>query len=69
MSEGEEAVHRSNSGTMQVANMIENIGANAIQFKAWEVAELNRSILAIQIRSERLQKQCRYSQAWKLLKI
>jgi len=41
-------------GTTQMAHMLENIGAAAVQFTADEVAELNRSISAIQIHGARL---------------
>jgi aryl-alcohol dehydrogenase-like predicted oxidoreductase len=41
-------------GTTQMPHMLENIGATAVQFTASEVAELNRSVSAIQIRGARL---------------
>lgn len=41
-------------GTTQMAHMLENIGANAVQFTAAELAELNRSVSAIQVRGARL---------------
>lgn len=41
-------------GTTQMAHMIENIGAATVRFSASEVAELNRSVSAIQIRGARL---------------
>ncbi|PSB10618.1 aldo/keto reductase [Pleurocapsa sp. CCALA 161] len=41
-------------GTTQMPHMIENIGAVAVQFTPVELAELNRSVLAIQIRGARL---------------
>lgn len=34
--------------------MLENIGAEAIRFTASEIAELNRSVRAIQVRGARL---------------
>jgi aryl-alcohol dehydrogenase-like predicted oxidoreductase len=41
-------------GTTQMAHMLENVGATGIQFTTSETEELNRSILAIQIRGARL---------------
>ncbi|WP_407646714.1 aldo/keto reductase [Gloeocapsopsis crepidinum] len=41
-------------GTTQMPHMIENIGAAAVQFTPAELAELNRSVSAIQIRGARL---------------
>lgn len=41
-------------GTTQMPHMIENIGASAIRFIPAELAELNRSVAAIQIRGARL---------------
>jgi aryl-alcohol dehydrogenase-like predicted oxidoreductase len=41
-------------GTTQMAHMLENIGAAAVRFTAPEVAELNRSVSAIQVRGARL---------------
>lgn len=41
-------------GTTQMAHMLENIGANAVQFTDAELAELNRSVSAIQVRGARL---------------
>jgi aryl-alcohol dehydrogenase-like predicted oxidoreductase len=41
-------------GTTQIAHMLENIGASAVQFTPSEVAELNRSVSAIQVRGARL---------------
>ncbi len=41
-------------GTTQMPHMIENIGAAAVRFAPAELAELNRSITAIQIRGARL---------------
>lgn len=41
-------------GTTQMAHMLDNIGAAAVRFTASELAELNRSVSAIQIRGERL---------------
>jgi aryl-alcohol dehydrogenase-like predicted oxidoreductase len=41
-------------GTTQMAHMLENIGAAEVQFTPAELAELNRSVSAIQIRGARL---------------
>jgi aryl-alcohol dehydrogenase-like predicted oxidoreductase len=41
-------------GTTQMPHMLENIGASAVRFSAAELAELNRSVPAIQIRGARL---------------
>jgi aryl-alcohol dehydrogenase-like predicted oxidoreductase len=41
-------------GTTQMPHMIENIGAVAVQLTPAELAELNRSVSAIQIRGARL---------------
>ncbi|SFA69480.1 Predicted oxidoreductase [Collimonas sp. OK607] len=41
-------------GTTQMAHMLDNIGASAVRLTASEVAELNRSISAVQIRGARL---------------
>lgn len=41
-------------GTTQMAHMIENIGAPAINFSSSEMAELNAAVAAIEIRGERL---------------
>lgn len=41
-------------GTTQMAHMLENIGAEAVQFTPAELAELNRSAAAMQIRGARL---------------
>ncbi|BBC22404.1 aldo/keto reductase [Pseudanabaena sp. ABRG5-3] len=41
-------------GTTQMAHLIENIGAAAVRFTPAELAELNRSVSAIQIRGARL---------------
>jgi aryl-alcohol dehydrogenase-like predicted oxidoreductase len=41
-------------GTTQMPHMIENIGAAAVRFTPTELAELNRSVSATQIRGERL---------------
>lgn len=41
-------------GTTQMAHMIENIGAGAIRFTPAELAEINRSVSAIQTRGARL---------------
>jgi aryl-alcohol dehydrogenase-like predicted oxidoreductase len=41
-------------GTTQMAHMLENIGASAVRFTQAEVAELNQSVSAIQIRGARL---------------
>ena len=44
-------------GTTQMAHMLQNIGAGAIRFTASELAELNASVSAIQIRGARLPEQ------------
>ena len=41
-------------GTTQMAHMLENIGADAVQFTGDELAELNQSVSAIQVRGARL---------------
>ena len=41
-------------GTTQMAHMLENIGADAVRFTADELAELNRSVAAIQVLGARL---------------
>lgn len=41
-------------GTTQMAHMLENIGAAAVRFTATEVAELSRSVSAIQDHGARL---------------
>ena len=41
-------------GTTQMPHMIENIGAAAVRFTPTELAELNRSVSAIQVRGARL---------------
>lgn len=41
-------------GTTQMSHLIENIGATAVRFTPTELAELNRSVSAIQIRGARL---------------
>lgn len=41
-------------GTTQIAHMLENIGADSIQFSADELVELNESVSAIEIRGARL---------------
>ncbi|NBJ10679.1 aldo/keto reductase [Microvirga sp. SYSU G3D207] len=41
-------------GTTQMAHMLENIGASAVQFTASELTELNRAVSAIQVRGARL---------------
>lgn len=41
-------------GTTQMAHMLENIGADAVQFTAAELTELNQSVSAIQVRGARL---------------
>jgi hypothetical protein len=37
-----------------MAHMIENLGATTMQFTSTEVAELNRSVTAIEVRGARL---------------
>ena len=44
-------------GTTQMAHMLENIGASSIRFTPSELAELNASVSAIQIRGARLPEQ------------
>nr|MCB7500243.1 aldo/keto reductase [Enterobacter roggenkampii] len=41
-------------GTTQMAHMLENIGAAAIQFSPTEIGELNSAVAAIQVRGQRL---------------
>ena len=41
-------------GTTQMAHMIENIGAAAIQFSPTEIAELNTPVRAIEVKGARL---------------
>jgi aryl-alcohol dehydrogenase-like predicted oxidoreductase len=41
-------------GTTQMAHMLENVGAAAARFTPAEIAELNRSVAAIQVRGARL---------------
>lgn len=41
-------------GSTQMAHMLENIGADAIQFTADEIAELNQSVYAIEVQGARL---------------
>ena len=45
-------------GTTQMAHMLENIGAAAIRFTPAELAELNASVSAVQIRGARLPERC-----------
>lgn len=44
-------------GTTQMAHMLQNIGADAVRFTPFELAELNASVSAIQIRGARLPDQ------------
>jgi aryl-alcohol dehydrogenase-like predicted oxidoreductase len=44
-------------GTTQMAHMLQNIGADAVRFTPSELAELNASVSAIQIRGARLPDQ------------
>ena len=44
-------------GTTQMAHMLENIGASSIRFTPSELAELNASVSAVQIRGARLPEQ------------
>ena len=44
-------------GTTQMPHMLENIGADAVRFSATELAELNASVRAIEIRGARLPEQ------------
>ena len=55
-------------GTTQMAHMLENIGADAVKFTADELAELNQSVSAIQVRGARLPDACRSSRMWKRLR-
>ena len=41
-------------GTTQMAHMLENIGAAAVQFTPAEIAELNTAVRAIEVRGQRL---------------
>ena len=41
-------------GTTQMAHMLENVGAVNVQFKPAEIAELNRSVSAIEVKGARL---------------
>ena len=41
-------------GTTQMAHMLDNIGADAVRFTTAELAELNASVLAVEIRGARL---------------
>jgi len=41
-------------GSTQMAHMLENIGADAVHFTSDEIAELNQSVSAIQVRGARL---------------
>ena len=41
-------------GTTQMAHMLENIGAAAVQFSPAEIAELNAAVRAIEVRGQRL---------------
>jgi len=41
-------------GTTQMAHMLENAGADSIKFAPEEIAELNTSLSAIEIRGARL---------------
>lgn len=41
-------------GTTQMAHMLENNGAASVRFTAAELAELDRSVRAIEIRGQRL---------------
>ena len=44
-------------GTTQMAHMLDNIGADQIRFTPSELAELNGSVAAIEIRGARLPDQ------------
>ena len=44
-------------GTTQMPHMLQNIGADAVRFSATEIAELNASVRAIEIRGARLPEQ------------
>lgn len=44
-------------GTTQMAHMLENIGADAVQFTPAEIEELNKSISAIEVKGQRLPDQ------------
>lgn len=41
-------------GTTQMAHLIENIGADGVQFTAAELNELNQSVAAIEVQGARL---------------
>ncbi|WP_197984147.1 MULTISPECIES: aldo/keto reductase [unclassified Pseudomonas] len=41
-------------GTTQMAHMLDNIGAVSVQFTSAEIAELNRSVRAIEVKGSRL---------------
>ena len=41
-------------GTTQMAHLVENVGAMAVQFTAPELAELNASVSAIEVQGARL---------------
>ena len=41
-------------GTTQMAHLLDNIGADAVQFTPEEIAELNAAVRAIQVRGARL---------------
>ena len=45
------------AGTTQMAHVLQNIGADAVRFTPSELAELNASVTAIQIRGPRLPEQ------------
>jgi aryl-alcohol dehydrogenase-like predicted oxidoreductase len=44
-------------GTTQMAHMLENIGADAVQFTPAEIEELSRSVSAIEVKGQRLPDQ------------
>jgi aryl-alcohol dehydrogenase-like predicted oxidoreductase len=41
-------------GTTQMSHLLENVGADSVEFTQEEVAELNTSVSAIKIQGERL---------------
>ncbi len=55
-------------GTTQMPHMIENIGADAVQFTPTEIEELNRSVSEIEVKGQRLPDQCSLFPAWRHLK-
>ena len=52
-------------GTTQMPHMIENTGSAAVRFTPTELAELNSSVRAIEIRVNVCQTQCWRSRPWR----